>query len=417
MIMKKTILSILLALVAMVAGAYTVKEIPNVHVQDRTRYVSNPDGILSLEAQTRADSIVAGIWRASTAEVAVAIVDQIDGSDINTFATDLFTEWGLGKKDNDNGLLVLIVKGERKAVLRTGYGMEGVIPDVYASRIIRNDMAPYFKQNDYDAGTLAALNTISTLITDPEAARELQSKYENDQLSIGLNGEEMFGYYKMFCVAVLIGMFLCYFVVLANNKSKNAPEKYQNMHKFKIVALIASFIGLGMPLVVFLLAWWSERRIRTKNRRCPNCKTKMTRLSEDEDNKYLTAAQDLEERLDSVDYDVWLCSKCGETDVLPFVNTSKSLSVCSNCGARTNALTANRIIVNATTSREGRGVKIYTCRNCHRTTEVPYKIPKEEVPVAPIIIGGMGGRGGGGGFSGGSFGGGFTGGGGASGGW
>lgn len=417
--MKKYLLTLLLVVASLAASAYTVEEVPNVHVQDRTRYVSNPDGILSRSTQAQADSMISRIWQQSTAEVVVVLVNEIEGADINTFATELFTHWGIGKKDNDNGLLMLIVKGERKAVLRTGYGMEGVIPDIIASRIIRNNMAPHFKNGDYDSGTLEALNTISMLITNPDAAQELMSKHENDAVkSSPIDGGEVFDLYLKFCVALLLFMLALYIAALLQNKGKNVQEKYRNMRQLKLVAGIATLAGLGIPAPAFLLAWWSGHRIRSKKRYCPNCKNAMKKLSEDEDNKYLTAAQDLEERLDSVDYDVWLCSECGETDVLPFVKESNRFTVCPNCGARTCSMTANRILYGATTSREGHGVKIYSCRNCHKSSEVAYKIPKEEVPIAPIFIGGGGGRGfGGGGFSGGSFGGGMTGGGGASGGW
>lgn len=416
--MKKTIISLLCVFVALVASAYTVEQVPNVHVANRTRYVSNPDGILSIEAQAQADTIISRIWRDTSAEVVAVVVNEIEGADINTFATELFTHWGIGKKDNDNGLLVLMVKGERKAVLRTGYGMEGVMPDAIASRIIRNDMAPHFKNEDYDAGTLAALTTISTIITDPAAAQELMSQYENDAIeAFDFDGEELFNFYIKISCFLLLGLLMFYFAVLAMNKGKTAPERYDSLHTFKMVALAATVFGLGIPVLAFLLAWWSERRVRNKRRCCPNCKTKMSKLSEDEDNRYLTAAQDMEERLDSVDYDVWLCSKCGETDVLPFVNKTNAYSVCPNCGARTCSMIANRIVVNATVTREGKGVKVYSCRNCHKATETTYKIPKVEPPIAPVVVGGIGGRGGGGGFSGGGFGGGMTGGGGASGGW
>ena len=71
--MKKTIISLLCVFIAFVASAYTVERVPNVHVADRTRYVSNPDGILSIEAQTQADTIISRIWRETSAEV-VAVV-------------------------------------------------------------------------------------------------------------------------------------------------------------------------------------------------------------------------------------------------------------------------------------------------------------------------------------------------------
>jgi uncharacterized protein len=143
----------------------------------------------------------------------------------------------------------------------------------------------------------------------------------------------------------------------------------------------------------------------------------MKRLDEKSDNAYLTQAQDMEERINSVDYDVWLCGKCGEVDILPYVNSSKDYTVCPQCGARACALSADRVIRKPTTFTEGRGEKIYCCRNCRRQSAVAYNIPKlPPVIVVPPTGGGRGGFGGGG-FSGGSFGGGSTGGGGASGGW
>ena len=141
----------------------------------------------------------------------------------------------------------------------------------------------------------------------------------------------------------------------------------------------------------------------------------MYRVDEDNDNTYLTQSQDAEERLDSVDYDVWLCPDCGETDIIPYVNPSKNFTECPVCHARACTLVNRRTVVPPTTSREGVGIEEYMCLNCRNRSQRKYNIAKEV--AAPIIIGGIGGSGGGGGFSGGSFGGGMTGGGGASGGW
>ena len=77
-------------------------------------------------------------------------------------------------------MLVLISVGDRRAVIRTGYGAEGVLPDAIASGIIRNDMAPRFRQGDYEGGVIAAINTLSKVMTDPAARDELMSRYAND---------------------------------------------------------------------------------------------------------------------------------------------------------------------------------------------------------------------------------------------
>lgn len=145
--MKRITTSIILILSAILAFAktYSVKDIPNVHVADRSRYVSNPDGILSPQAEQMLNDTLQSIWNKTSSEVVVVVVEQID-DDIDTFATELFSEWRIGKKDKSNGLLVLISRDDRKAVIRTGYGMEGLMPDIISGRIIRNIMAPNFRE-------------------------------------------------------------------------------------------------------------------------------------------------------------------------------------------------------------------------------------------------------------------------------
>lgn len=414
-IMKRYIIQLLFLLVVFAANAYTVEQIPNVHVENRTRFVSNPDGILSQEVQARCDTILSRIWQETSSEVVAVVVNDISIDDIDLFATELFTKWGIGKSDNDNGLLVLVVKNLRRAVIRTGYGIEGVVPDVVAGRIIWEEMAPHFRNGDYDTGTEEALRRLSEIIRDPNAAEELRSNQAND--ANAAKGIDVFKLYLMLCCVLTVTLLAMFVYTLCANRRKSRYERYMSIDRMNMFALVCSFFGLGLPLAVYAVMLLTKRHLRTASRKCPNCSSKMHRLSEDEDNMYLTSAQDAEERIDSVDYDVWLCDTCGETDVLPYIKKTSNYAVCTFCGARTCSLAGNRIVVRPTEYREGRGVKEYYCHNCRRRSQVEYKIPKEETPV--VFIGGTGGRGGfgGGGFSGGSFGGGLTGGGGASGGW
>ena len=124
------LLTLLLLPVVAMAATYTVDQVPNVHVADSTRFVSDPDGILSPEDLSRADAIMRDIRRQTSAEAVVVVVGDIEGGDIDAFATDLFTKWGLGKSDVDNGLLILVAKDLRRAAIRPGYGLEGVVPDM-----------------------------------------------------------------------------------------------------------------------------------------------------------------------------------------------------------------------------------------------------------------------------------------------
>ena len=194
-------------------------------------------------------------------------------------------------------------------------------------------------------------------------------------------------------------------------------ERYRSLKELRVPLLCLSALGAGVPLLVYWMLTRKMKRVRDHSRQCPNCGTQMERLPEDKDNEYLTPAQDTEERINSVDYDVWLCPACGETDIIPYVNDQAAYTVCPRCHARACILTADRVVVPPTVSREGQGVKVYSCRSCGFQNNRPYSIPRRQPPVVIIPPGGGSGFGGGGGFSGGSFGGGMTGGGGASGGW
>ena len=135
--MKKT-LPLILALFAaltVTGRVYRVDEIPNVHLADRTRFVSNPDGIVSAAAQTRIDSTLSRLRHTTSAEMVAVVVDDIEGGDIDSYANELFNLWGLGKKDNNNGVLLLVARDLRKAVIRTGPGVEGALTDAACGRM------------------------------------------------------------------------------------------------------------------------------------------------------------------------------------------------------------------------------------------------------------------------------------------
>lgn len=418
------IISLVMLATAWVSGlcaARTIDDIPNVHVADRTRFVSNPDNILSPEAEATLNAMLDSLWRRTSAEAVVVVVDELDGGDADSFATELFQKWNIGKRDNSNGLLYLVSREDRKTVIRTGYGMEGVIPDIIAGRIIRSIANPRYADGDFDSGTLAAIGELSRIITTPGATEELMSKFKNDDSAAAFHGpnmQEIMTAWTTLGIVLAIGYAIAILAVMRRNRKQSLYQRYQALSSLTVAGGAVSLLGMGIPLPVFLLQLLLLRRTRTKPRRCPNCHTKMHRLDEKADNAYLTPAQDTEEQLNSVDYDVWLCPQCGETDILPYIVKNSTYKVCPNCKARTLAFVGDRITAKPTTRSEGRGIKEYVCRNCGKTTYVPYSIPRiKEPPIVILPLGGSNGGFGGGSFGGGSFGGGMTGGGGASGGW
>ncbi|MDE5941226.1 MAG: TPM domain-containing protein [Muribaculaceae bacterium] len=393
-----------------------VENVENVHLENRNRYVTDGAAVFTPQGLAQADSILSSVWSATSAEPVVVVVDNLDGRDINDYATDLFTRWGIGKDDKDNGLLVLVSVGDRRAAIRTGYGVEGVIPDAIAAGIIRNDMAPRFRQGDYEGGIIAAVSTISSLLSDPQARDEIMSRYANNSKA-SASQTDFFSVYLTVCLLLAVAMLVWVVATWFASRRQPTAQAYHRLQAIRLPCLVATVLALGIPVLAYLLLVVMMRHVRLHKRLCPHCSAVMQRVDEDNDNNYLTQAQDAEERLDSVDYDVWLCPSCGETDIIPYVNPKKNYTVCSGCGARACTLVNHRTLVPPSTARDGVGVDEYQCLNCHQRTERRFSIPKVVAPPVIITGGGRGFGGGGGGFSGGSFGGGMTGGGGASGGW
>ena len=409
--LRKLLTLLVAALLSAAAWAITPDKVENVQLRDSRRFVTDQAGVLSPQGLARADSILADIRRQTSAEVVMVIVDDLSGEDIDDWATELFTKWGIGKKDRDNGVLLVTSIGDRENVIRTGYGAEPVLPDMVCWNIIRDKMAPRFRQGDYDGGVADALTAVQASMTSDEARAELASAQGEGG---GDDSGDLFkGYLALGGICSLALLLLVVYLWSSTSKLPTV-EAYGKWDRWKLPAIMVSVLFIGLPLPWLIIMLLKMRHIRLHKHPCPNCGTLMHRLDEQTDNEYLTPSQDLEEQLKSVDYDVWLCPKCNERDIIPYINPHSAYTRCSACGTYAEQMTANRVVRQPSEFHDGLSVREYRCANCGHTRAVQTTLPK----LPPVIIGGFGGRGGGGGgFSGGSFGGGMTGGGGGRGGW
>ncbi|MGA1844388.1 MAG: TPM domain-containing protein [bacterium] len=128
-------------------------------------YVNDLAGILSPQTTRHLEGLITALNRATTAEVAVVTVESIAPSTIEEYAVRLFETWGIGQKDKDNGVLLLVALREREVRIEVGYGLEGAITDGTAGQIIRSIIVPEFKRGDFDQGVLAGTEAIMRLIT------------------------------------------------------------------------------------------------------------------------------------------------------------------------------------------------------------------------------------------------------------
>lgn len=119
-------------------------------------------GFLAPEDRARLDGKLAAYERESGPQFALLIVPALQGEVLEEYAVRVFEAWGLGHKGKDDGLLMLVVAGERRVRIEVGDGLEGSVTDALSSRIIRNVIAPAFRSHDYIGGLDAAFNALMT---------------------------------------------------------------------------------------------------------------------------------------------------------------------------------------------------------------------------------------------------------------
>jgi uncharacterized protein len=163
---------------------------------------------LSQDQVSNLEHKLAAYADSTSSQIAIVVVKDIGDYDMASYATQLATSWGIGGKENNNGLLILWATGNRKIYIATGYGMEEKVPDAIAKRIVNEIIIPNFREGRYYQG----LN----MATDEIIAR-LSGTYKAETNS----GEEGFpiGFFLMLL------MFMLVFIYIAR---KNRGNRFNN---------------------------------------------------------------------------------------------------------------------------------------------------------------------------------------------
>ena len=193
------------------AARYSVKDIVNVQLYDESRYTSNPDNILSAEAVAAIDRACDSLHTAGKAQIAVVVVENIEGDDLFTFAHELFSSWGVGGKESDNGLGIILVTELREIRFVTGYGLEGILPDALCRRIQQRYMFEHLAAGDYSAGMVNGVAALASVISsDGEVDMEGE-----------MTDEELLGFMVIFLVLMLVIIVISIYALW---QSKKCPK-------------------------------------------------------------------------------------------------------------------------------------------------------------------------------------------------
>ncbi|WP_180167955.1 YgcG family protein [Acinetobacter sp. YH12035] len=139
--------------------------------------------LLSSAEKQQLSQRILKLYNEGKGQIGVVIVPTTGQEDIFSYSMRVAEAWQLGSAKRDNGLLMTIAINDRRIQILTGYGLEGVLPDIVAGRIINDKITPLFKQGEYAQGIDAGLAEIERILNlDPEiaaqAAAELKERQE-----------------------------------------------------------------------------------------------------------------------------------------------------------------------------------------------------------------------------------------------
>jgi len=131
----------------------------------------------------------------TSTQIVVVIISSTNGENINYLGAQWGQKWGIGQANEDNGVLILLAKDDRKIAINTGYGVEHLLTDAMSKRIIERDIIPYFKQNDYPGGLNRGTEAIFEVLT---------GEYQGSRKSSNDSGLPSFLFFILFLIFIII---------------------------------------------------------------------------------------------------------------------------------------------------------------------------------------------------------------------
>ncbi|HMZ36003.1 MAG TPA: TPM domain-containing protein [Leptospiraceae bacterium] len=262
------LLALVSAAFSLHAKPYIVSSVPNPRSQDGG-FVSDPDGILLAADRAELNGILRQIEQDTTAEYAVVILESIGTQIPKSFAVDLFNTWGIGKSGKDNGLLLLVVLDQRRWEFETGYGLEGVLPDVVLSRLARDTFPDYFRKKQYGLAIIDVSRQIESILK--HAAEEIGLSPEQRAEQLAREEEKLFAEYiqKTQTSRMWFGLgafaFLCVYCAVAlfvRNNRKRPPSGQRGTAADKLILAPLSLwfwlpAVLIWPFMLVVVAYWN----------------------------------------------------------------------------------------------------------------------------------------------------------------
>ena len=346
-----------LFLTPIASQALTVEEVPN----PRTTYggwVTDMANILSDRTEVKLNRLIASLEASNGTEIAVVTVPKTaPASSPKAFTTELFNYWGVGKAEVDNGILFLISVGDRRVEIETGYGIEGILPDAYVSKIIHTKITPQFKQGNFDRGTLdgtkALVSALDTSMTKLISDRQVSLSTSDTSVTNSISDRRvwMFIFQGGGIIAFLTGVTLLW---------QRRQKVFVKPSKRKL----------------------SLKRNDNRSIYCAECQQPMERVA----NIELSKPQLVAQQIGSVSYRGYTCANCSQDRaknnkylIIAYESQSSRYRHCFHCQELTVTRT-KETVENATRNHSGKRLITDKCHCCDYLQEKEERIPRLPSP-------------------------------------
>jgi uncharacterized protein len=208
--LKASILLFILCSSSMALGQFTIPEKPSLQTSVYD-YVS----LLSKSDQKALEQKLINYSDSTSTQIVVAIFASTEGEDINYVAAKWGEKWGIGRADEDNGVLLLVANDDRKIAISTGKGVEGLLTDALSKRIIQLIIVPEFKQGNYSTGLNKGVDAIFHILNG--AFQEDKLEVKKDEVPFKVIGGILF-------FVILFIIFIVVIIIIANRRNKGGGK-------------------------------------------------------------------------------------------------------------------------------------------------------------------------------------------------
>ena len=177
---------LLLLLLVLIASPAAAQEFPKLtgRVVDAANIIPDAD-------EAALTQKLAAVEQASTRQLVVATVPNLQGYDIADYGYQLGRHWGLGQKGVNNGMILLVAPAERKVRVEVGYGLEPIMTDALSHQIIQNDILPAFREGDFPRGINAGADAIIAQLQAPPEQAEQKALEAQQSQRAGGSGDQI----------------------------------------------------------------------------------------------------------------------------------------------------------------------------------------------------------------------------------